>query len=67
MFCFSFFVGFLPLGYGFHVFKVEEIFLTPWSKEPLRDGRAVLAGVLLIVVGVLYYAIIIWAWSHYDR
>jgi hypothetical protein len=65
--CFSYIVGVLPLAFGIYVLNVGKVYLTSWSEEPLRGNRARLVGFSLIMASVLYYGVILWAWSCYDR
>jgi hypothetical protein len=64
---FSFAAGLVPLFYGFHAIIGGNVFLTSWSRVPIRGVRARLLGLLCVVLVVAYYAVAVWAWSKYDR
>jgi hypothetical protein len=65
--CFTYFMGLVALFYGIYVLVVGQVYLTSWSKELVRGEKAKLAGFILILSSIIYYAITLWAWSFYDR
>jgi hypothetical protein len=64
--CFSFVVGILPFLYGLYAIIGGKIFLTSWSRDPIRGSNARMLGLGSVLFSVGYYAVIIWAWSKYD-
>jgi hypothetical protein len=64
---FSYLLGLLPFAYGFYVMCVRRVYLYSWSRVPIVGPKAVWLGLLCILFSVLYYAVIIWAWSTYDH
>ena len=64
---FSFAVGLVPIFFGLWIMATGQVYLTASSKEPIRGTTARLLGVATLVAGCVYDAIVLWAWSIYDR
>ncbi len=64
---FSYAVGLAPILYGLWIVVSGRVRLTSASREPVRGARARLVGLFTLVTACVYYAIITWAWSKYDR
>ena len=64
---FSYLAGLAPLAYGLYIAIVGKVYLSSRHKEPIRGDKARLLGLLTVLVGIGFYAVITWAWSYYDR
>jgi hypothetical protein len=67
LFLFSYGVGLIPILYGLSIVIRGRVYLSLWSREPMRGLAARFLGIFTIVMALAYYATITWAWSFYDR
>ncbi len=63
----SYAIGLAPLAFGLYVIIVGRVYLTSMSKEPVTGIKACVLGCFCVVVAMVYYSAITWAWSFYDR
>jgi hypothetical protein len=64
---FSFTPGLFALGAGLYFVVVGRVYLTSWSRKPFLGVKARILGLVCILVAIMYFAVVIWAWSKYDR
>lgn len=64
---FTYFIGLVPFAFGRYVVVAGRVYLSVFSKEPIKGEVARWLGSLCLLATAGFYAIITWAWSVYDR
>jgi hypothetical protein len=64
---FTYALGLLALGYGLYIAVVGRVYLTSWSRQPILGAKARVLGLARVLLALVYFAVVTWAWSKYDR
>lgn len=60
-------LGLFALVYGLSVVAAGQVYLSLFSRQPIRGPAARALGWVCVGAAIAYFAVITWAWSIYDR